>query len=141
MIFGTLITEYWATENFLVKICVYKHAHRTKTCTRMCQSESMCTGVKSAHTHLYFVCTCLYMKLYKHCIDSLLLCHLSLSFCCRDISKITLNMHARGINVRVHILTYTCAQFHFVGARMCTYLCQMFFSGPLLCYKLKIQIL
>ena len=59
---------------------------------------------KYAHTYLCHECPCFWTKHYENCtvhfyvMTLILKFHKDLSFCCGDMPKITLSMHARGIN-------------------------------------------
>ena len=133
-----LMTEKMTTKSFLVKICVYTWAHEAKTCT------CIYAGCQNVYTCIYDSCALVFKWNFAN-IVLIVYYYVKFghdpSFCCRDICKIMLNIQTRGIIARAQVSMCIRAHIPFMCAGMGTDLYQNLFSGPLLCYELKFQIL
>ena len=103
-------------------------AHKTKTCTHSTWLISKTCACASKHGHLdlclvrTFFSTKIVLIVHYYVMSLSLNFHKDPSFCCRDICKIMLNMHAKGINAHEHVSMRVFACFCFMCAHICAHI-------------------
>ena len=133
LVFVLSVRSFFCLKFFGKELSIYMCTHKAKACAYI---YALCQNMR---THIYASCTHVVTWNFTNIV---LIVHYYVmtlsfkfgkdpSFWCRDICKIMLSMHARGINA--------CAHFQFVCMHMCTDLYQNFYGGTLLYHELSFK--